>query len=391
MFQWSFILCLLVLGQAFRAAFKENWQDKLICECKEVKSVDDCPNYKTSTEGFPPGFPRYYHHKVQTTTKYVNYCCGFTSSDIKKWFWQRKPIPQEKGMCLEERRPLPTNSCCSAEHVKGAMGDLGVVLKFGKAYSMAHPLMTSKKTEDLTFEDYERKSAVFFDWKDIGRVSTPGGDLDKAKMIDVLKDFKKRFAASVKPEIGLLRCKEDFDSIYHESCTMQPKTMKTKVCCCPEQSVRKAGEKKCKEVEGAEKNKFIFQKTPFLDKQTLESHGDRGYFVWQQVSLEPWNPAEKAPVWLEDIEPESKGKFQWRKSKLQNASIECAKWEWRASMSIGKSNCLKHKMTLVCHAGQVLYEQVPGYDLHQDEFACREGLKNNVEGDPDYDERCHCQ
>lgn len=145
MFQWSFILCLLVLGQAFRAAFKENWQDKLICECTEVKSVDDCPNYKTSTEGFPPGFPCYYHHKVQTTTKCVNYCCGFTSLDIKKWFWRRKPIPQEKGMCFEERRPLPTNSCCSAEHVKGAMGDLGVVLKFGKAYSMAHPLMTSKK------------------------------------------------------------------------------------------------------------------------------------------------------------------------------------------------------------------------------------------------------
>ena len=104
----------------------------------------------------------------------------------------------------------------------------------------------------------------FFDWKDIGRVSTPGGDLDKAKMMDVLKDFKKRFAASVKPEIGLLRCKEDFDSIYHESCTMQPKTMKTEVCCCLEQSVRKAGEKKCKEVEGAEKEKFIFLEDPIL-------------------------------------------------------------------------------------------------------------------------------
>ena len=213
---------------------------------------------------------------------------------------------------------------------------------------------------------------MFFDWEDIGRVSTPGGDLDKAKMIDVLKDFKKRFAASVKPEIGLLRCKEDFDSIYHESCTMQPKTTKTEVCCCPEQFVWKAGEKKCKEVEGAEKEKLIFQKTPVLDKQTEEEHGGFGYLVWQQVSLEPWNPAEKAPVWLEDIEPESKGKFQWRKSKLQNASIECAKWERLRTASIGKSYCLKHKMTLVCDAGQVLYEQVPGYDLHQDEFACRE-------------------
>ena len=392
MFRWSFILCLLALGQAFRAALRENWQDKLICECKEVKSVDDCPNYIKKEDGFPPSFPRYYHHKIQTTTKYVNYCCGFTSSDIKKRFWQRKQISQEKGMCLEERRPLPTNNCCNAEHAKGAMGDLGVVLKFGKAYSMAHPLMTSKKHEDLKFEDYEQKSKVFFDRKDIDRVSTPAGDLGKAKVKDVLKDFKKRFAASVKPEIGLLRCKQGFDSLYHGSCRMQPKT---RVCCCPEQSLLEAGKKECKEVKGAENKKFIVRKTPVLDDETVEEYEGETWSVWEQDAPVWRTPAKKAPMWLYKIEPESKGKFQWRKSKLQNASIECTEWEEYdgpdGRRSLTKDYCVKHKMTLICDAGKVLYEQVPGIELQYDEFACREGLKNNVISDPDYDERCYCQ
>ena len=290
-------------------------------------------------------------------------------------------------MCLEERRPLPTNSCCSAEHVKGAMGDLGVVLKFGKAYSMAHPLMTSKKnrgldvwglwTEIRSVLWLERYRSSQHSWWRFGQGKNDWCVEGLQKTLCSISATRDRpFAVQ-----GRLR-------LY---LPWKLQTMKTEVCCCPEQSVRKAGEKKCKEVESAEKEKFIFQKTPVLDKQTVESHGDFGYLVWQQVSLKPWNPAEKAPVWLEDIEPESKVKFQWRKWKLQNASIECAKWERLRTASVEKSYCLKHKMTLVCDAGQVLYEQVPGYDLHQDEFACREGLKNNVEGDPDYDERCHCQ
>ena len=305
-----------------------------------------------------------------------------------------KSLRRKDRMCLEERRPLPTKNCCNAEHAKGAMGDLGVVLKFGKAYSMAHPLMTSKKHEDLKFEDYELKSKVFFDRKDIDRVSTPDRDLSKAQVKDVLKDFKKRFAASVKPEIGLLMCKQGFDSLYHGSCRMQPKT---RVCCCPEQSLLEAGKKECKEVRGAEKKKFIVRKTPVLDYQTLEWYEGETFNVWQQDDPVWRTPAKKAPMWLETIEPESKGKFQWRKSKLQNASIECTEWEeydgpaGYAYRYLIKDYCVKHKMTLICDAGKVLYEQVPGIELQYDEFACREGLKNNVISDPDYDERCYCQ
>ena len=70
----------------------------------------------------------------------------------------------------------------------------------------------------------------------IGKISVESALLveiwTRQKWLMCWRTSKNVFSASVKPEIGLLRCKEDFDSIYHESCTMQPKTMKTEICCC---------------------------------------------------------------------------------------------------------------------------------------------------------------
>ena len=66
------------------------------------------------------------------------------------------------------------------------MGDLGLVLKFGIAYSMAHPLMIQRQ-EDWNFEDYAQKSQVVFDWEDMGRVHTPEGDLQEAEVKDALQ------------------------------------------------------------------------------------------------------------------------------------------------------------------------------------------------------------
>ena len=65
MASWSAaILCLLFcMTHAMRqTSFDED--DGMVCECKEVKSVDHCPDYKITKKGFPPGFPRYYHEKV---------------------------------------------------------------------------------------------------------------------------------------------------------------------------------------------------------------------------------------------------------------------------------------------------------------------------------------
>lgn len=62
-FFWRFGL-LLGHVAAMRQAYLDDFESKLFCECKEVKSVSHCPDYKIKKGGFPPSFPRYYHEKA---------------------------------------------------------------------------------------------------------------------------------------------------------------------------------------------------------------------------------------------------------------------------------------------------------------------------------------
>lgn len=60
------VLCHLA-HLAHVAAMRESYvvlDDTMVCECKEVNSVTDCPDYKIKKDGFPPSFPRYYHEKA---------------------------------------------------------------------------------------------------------------------------------------------------------------------------------------------------------------------------------------------------------------------------------------------------------------------------------------
>ena len=38
--------------------------DNMFCECKEVQSVEGCPNYGNTKFGLSSGIPRYYHEQV---------------------------------------------------------------------------------------------------------------------------------------------------------------------------------------------------------------------------------------------------------------------------------------------------------------------------------------
>ena len=67
----SLLLCLGLCGllahvpHAMRQSSSEDvMDDSMVCECKEVKSVKDCPDYNIKKNGFPPGFPHYYHEKA---------------------------------------------------------------------------------------------------------------------------------------------------------------------------------------------------------------------------------------------------------------------------------------------------------------------------------------
>ena len=392
-FGWIAVLCLG--ADAMRATLKENWQDKLICECKEVESVKDCPDYKEKKGGFPPSFPRFYHHEVQTSTKYVNYCCGFTSSDLKKSWWQRKKIQKEKEMCLVERRPFQSNRCCHLTLMSGNMGELPVVIKSAKAYSVAHPVSAKyreKKLEDLTFDDYKLKSKAFFEWQDvIGIEDSDGYFLTPEENQDLLTDFQKRFSGLENFESErnfTLMCKEglnQLDAVSSENqCTMP---WRSDICCCPENGVLKAGENVCIKVNGAEK-KQTYILSPIKEKAV-----GRNYVVDWKFEFRYTAFAANAPKLLEVTDPESQGKIRYKKSN-QISSNKCV-WTTRQIGRPGqkrdKEYCTKMEVKLACPAGHARYETVPGSELTNREYACKAGLKNNVRGNPDFDSKCYCQ
>ena len=397
-FGWIAVLCLG--ADALRATLQENWQDKLICECKEVESVKDCPDYKVKKGGFPPSFPRFYHHQVQTSTKYVNYCCGFTSSDLKKSWWQRKKIQKEKEMCLVERRPFQSRRCCHlSPMIRDNMGALPLMIKSAKAYSGAHPAIAKiqgKKLEDLKFDDYKLKSPVFVEWQDIAWID--GDDdrdrLSKDETIDVLTDFQKRFSGLENFESErnfTLMCEEGLNELhavnYQNQCK---KNRRLGTCCCPENGVLKAGENVCVKVDGAEK-KQTYILSPIKEKAVGRNYVEDWKFEFGHTVI-PF--ADNAPKWLEDTDPESQGKIRYKKKSNQISSNKCV-WTTRQIGRPGqkrdKKYCTKMEVKLACPAGQVLYETVPGSELTNREYACKAGLKNNVRGDPDFDSKCYCQ
>lgn len=87
------VLCHLA-HLAHVAAMRESYvvlDDTMVCECKEVKSVTDCPDYKIKKDGFPPGFPRYYHEKAGHLTSsdrlWQSTNLKFRRTSIFPWHW----------------------------------------------------------------------------------------------------------------------------------------------------------------------------------------------------------------------------------------------------------------------------------------------------------------
>ena len=392
------MLCLGVA--AMRTTLKENWQDKLICECTEVKSVKKCPNYVKKGR-FPPSFPRFYHHQIETnTTTKKNVCCGFTSSDLKKRWWQKKGIPAAKELCLWERRPFENNRCCHVMPSRGNMGELPLRIRSAKAYSMAHPAVTKasrKKPEDLTFDDYKLKSSVLFEWQDVvGIVASDGGVLSVEETHDVLTDFRKRFSGyNFSSEGGdfALSCKEDLsqlDAVSSENrCTLPERGRGT--CCCPEIGMFFAGKHVCLKVNGAEEKQRLVQRA--IKEKILfrwPDHVTGWKFDFGDTAI-----AANAPNMVEVTDPESRGKIRYKKRSNQIESKNCVGWTTKQIGMPGqkrdKKYCTEIEVKLKCPAGHARYETVPGSELTNREYACKAGLKNSVSGDPDFASKCKCR
>ncbi|CAL1139727.1 unnamed protein product [Cladocopium goreaui] len=201
--------------------------DTMVCECKEVNSVTDCPDYKIKKDGFPPGFPRYYHEKdpsieesafgramadfdnLQMSPK--NPRCirapkkEMTIQSTYVDLWNRQFITER---CLEETRPLQTRGCCSlvgSTEVYG--GAFQLFLRSAKVYSMAHPKMLP--SGNPTWKDYEKKSKVFMEPEGIYFAKIAGGKTILPKeLLPEMEGIKKLMKKD-----GDLQCEEDLAQV----------------------------------------------------------------------------------------------------------------------------------------------------------------------------------
>eukprot|EP00435_Cladocopium_sp_Y103_P013367 s501_g3.t1 len=181
----SLLLCLVLCGHLAHAMRQSSYEldDSMVCECKEVNSVAECPDYKIKEGGFPPGFPRYYHEKVESGTKYAT---GLEMSVIAELF-----------------------------------------LSSAKVYSMAHKKMLP--SGNPTWKDYEKKSNVFIEIGGIlGAKTADGKNIQANELQSEMEGIKKLILKSDED----LQCEEAFAGVAASNGPSCQVHMEEPLCCC---------------------------------------------------------------------------------------------------------------------------------------------------------------
>eukprot|EP00435_Cladocopium_sp_Y103_P015668 s501_g3.t2 len=231
----SLLLCLVLCGHLAHAMRQSSYEldDSMVCECKEVNSVAECPDYKIKEGGFPPGFPRYYHEKVESGTKYANLCCRMSPEKKGKWSkfkaWKSSYVAQSsKERCLEETRPLEHNGCCTVTgSTKVYGGAFQLFLSSAKVYSMAHKKMLP--SGNPTWKDYEKKSNVFIEIGGIlGAKTADGKNIQANELQSEMEGIKKLILKSDED----LQCEEAFAGVAASNGPSCQVHMEEPLCCC---------------------------------------------------------------------------------------------------------------------------------------------------------------
>lgn len=378
----SLLLCLGLCGllahvpHAMRQSSSEDvMDDSMVCECKEVKSVKDCPDYNIKKNGFPPGFPHYYHEKVQSGTRYANLCCRMAPNE-KKSRWSKLTssfvVQKNKDRCLEETRPLENGCCSLAGSTQIYGGDFQLFLSSAKVYSMAHKKMLP--SGNPTWKEYEKKSNAFIEIEGISGAKTAGGKTIQASQLrSEMEGIKKLIG-------GDLQCKEDFAGVAasNGACKIP---LAEPVCCCKTKNLD-MGPTVCLEMPCAPKENPLQLAATGLNKENNGLYV-RGY----------------TPIWPDPFAecPTQEG-VSFVKARRQLSKYTCTHTQKKAIGATfhvhgGKKTqdvCVAGKFDLPCPAGKVKYEVVKGWHVEGHEFSCPAGFKSNLPGDLEKDSRCHC-
>lgn len=378
------VLCHLA-HLAHVAAMRESYvvlDDTMVCECKEVNSVTDCPDYKIKKDGFPPSFPRYYHEKVQSELKWVNLCCRMAPKKKKgSWglkLWKSSYVAQNnKERCLEETRPLQTRGCCSlvgSTEVYG--GAFQLFLKSAKVYSMAHPKMLP--SGNPTWKDYEKKSKVFMEPEGILGAKINGGkNILPKELLPEMEGIKKLMKKD-----GDLQCEEDLAQAIAGGSGYCRVRMKEPLCCCAAEDLD-MDEMQCLEMACAPKGSRVH-----MIAEGLKDQMDGPIIVgWKTIWPDPY---ETCPQRHKNFVKVPMSPVQGHEGVLKSCDRKVTRSLGSVFHRVRKTMelCVEADFELPCPAGKVMYRRIKGWHIAGNEFSCPAGFKSNLPGDPENDSRC---
>jgi len=374
------------VGQKDEVVQEGDWAKTLVCECKEVNSEDDCPNYKIKEGGFPPSFPRFYHHQVEKGLKLVNYCCSYTSSEITKGWFSRKKDTVDKELCMKEKRPIHGGKSCCTLRGEGDHQDKATsfFLKSGTSYRKAY----GKPESDVMLQDYSKKSKLFFGLEDIRYgVSPDFQHVAAEKAREWVAWFNASYVQSAE-----LHCTEEYKDVtgkraLDSTCRLGDREAAGACCCAPDNLALQVS-KSCNPQKCAPSHQ-VFQ-SEFEEEEALIGE-EIGAFV-KVVDHEFYfpDPLARCPK----VQNLPSGGALVRTEQIMRSS--CAKTDTREIGWVGetpsrKTYCVVREYKMKCPGGQLEYDYVPGNRLLRDgEYACKAGMKNDIKGDPNYDHRCKC-
>lgn len=405
------------------------------CYCKNVKSMNDCPDFKTNKKTWDPEHARWFHPEVSPGSKTPHLCCKLAWTS---WF-DRKGLSYTKQetaqRCFSEVRPLSKDACCCI----GKEEQVAVRVKQIKREA-------GQETFGPDFYANHRKSLPYFSVNDIaGATDYNGTALSVHQVIELLQYKVQAGAISHRQRAGetTYNCsKQTVDELIADQDDCRVRTDPTE-CCCLQASLVPA--QRCLPAAGAATVEATSFNGSYTEKEVTKGGETflQGNLSFPQT-LKDYVPGEfvenldkDLPDLLHSQDPEaadgleydwSRATDQWKrpicKANQTFAWVrkgECVEWvrdPIRAIRVTGrydtfhqewKTECISWEFNRACPRGQGLYvkqiplgtcTKVPG-PSNSDQlqmvglgsglmFQCPDGYQSGTKGAMKSDVRCKC-
>jgi len=309
---------LLVLAQGARQAAAARVQVNasvfegadLACYCKEVESMEKCPDNKYRYQPERSDGPRYFHAGAQGEN---NLCCKLEETSMLDFIAYTYTKQDTPDRCNREVRVLPEVKCC---RLQGSRGSIGVRVR--SAQSVPRTAVAHGAPRFF-------KSPPFVQLEDI----VSAEDYDGAQVHpDQLRAFLE-----VRHLTGNLECggsQGTMEALFadkREDCLLRETT--TRDCCCNEASLTRAT--RCLPAEGAATEE---QAAPLYLDANVEPTTENGYIKDVLTFASPPREADM-PELMELADPEQQDLpetpadeaamlFSWERT--QQWSVSCSHW-----------------------------------------------------------------